>query len=800
MPPPSDRRTALLPLLAALAFAALAGCAGAGSRSSSGGSTPSTPRAFLVVDTGQVKTFDALGEIAPPVAEQAFYGQDAQFTGSRPRYSRSADGLTVLDDVTGLTWQKSPDTNGDGTIDSLDKMTLAEARARPAVLNAARYGGYDDWRLPTIKELYSLMDFAGADPSGATGNDTSGLTPFIDRASFDFGYGDTARGERIIDMQYASSTVYVSTTMLGSPTMFGVNFADGRIKGYTLDMSYQGPGDAKFPVRLVRGAAYGENDLADNGDGTISDRAGGLTWTKGDSAAGMTWPEALAWVQARNADNHLGHSDWRLPNAKELQSIVDYTRSPDTTSSAAISPLFTSTGITNEAGKADYPYYWTSTTHESQAGGPGGVIGGAAVYIAFGRAMGYMTAPWDPTLGAWLDVHGAGAQRSDPKEGDPADFPQGRGPQGDAIRIYNFVRMVRGGSSYPLVDTRQSACYDTSAPITCPAPGGAFYGQDAQSAGAQPSHTRSGDGLTVHDAVTGLTWQQGYTSRVGWTAAMAVPATLNAARFGGYSDWRLPTIKELYSIWDASQGWPYLDTTFFAHDPAAVPHGILWSSTRFTGLLESTTDPTVGAAMAFGVNFDTGHIKAYAMEVGPTHGVRCVRGDRYGVNDLQDHGDGTITDQATGLMWAQADSGAGMDWENALAYAQAMNAASYLGHADWRLPSTKELQSIVDYGRSPGATDPARIGPAIDPLFSATPITNEAGDADYPWYWTGTSAKAQASEPYTSAWYVAFGRAVGSDGRDLHGAGAVRFDAKVAGAPGGEGRYFNFVRLVRSAR
>ena len=44
-----------------------------------------------------------------------------------------------------------------------------------------------------------------------------------------------------------------------------------------------------------------------------------------------------------------------------------------------------------------------------------------------------------------LDVHGAGAQRSDPKAGDPHDFPHGRGPQGDVIRIFNFVRLVRGG-------------------------------------------------------------------------------------------------------------------------------------------------------------------------------------------------------------------------------------------------------------------------------------------------------------------------------------------------------------------
>jgi len=39
----------------------------------------------------------------------------------------------------------------------------------------------------------------------------------------------------------------------------------------------------------------------------------------------------------------------------------------------------------------------------------------------------------------------SGAQRSDPKSGNPADFPKGHGPQGDAIRIYNYVRLVRGG-------------------------------------------------------------------------------------------------------------------------------------------------------------------------------------------------------------------------------------------------------------------------------------------------------------------------------------------------------------------
>ena len=50
-----------------------------------------------------------------------------------------------------------------------------------------------------------------------------------------------------------------------------------------------------------------------------------------------------------------------------------------------------------------------------------------------------------PSLCAYVDVHGSGAQRSDPKTGDPAMFPHGRGPQGDVIRIYNYVRLVRSG-------------------------------------------------------------------------------------------------------------------------------------------------------------------------------------------------------------------------------------------------------------------------------------------------------------------------------------------------------------------
>ena len=382
--------------------------------------------AYPVVDTGQSVCYDDSSEITCPADDQAFYGQDAQYSGNAPSYALSSDGLSVFDNVTGLTWQRSPDTDGDGDIDANDKLAWAQAQTYPATLNAENFGGYDDWRLPSIKELYSLIDFGGTDPSGCeTEAACPGLTPFIDTDFFDFAYGDEAAGERVIDSQYASGTLYVST--VDEELLFGVNFADGRIKGYGLTIFGQ---DKTFCVICVRGNPdYGVNNFVDNGDGTVTDQASGLMWQQDDSGYGMFWEDALEYAEDLT---HAGYEDWRLPNAKELQSILDYTRAPDTTSSAAIDPLFDVTPITNEEGYADYPYYWAGTTHAAYGGG-----GAAAAYLAFGRGLGYMD-------GNWRDVHGAGCQRSDPKTGDPDDYPYGHGPQGDAIRIYNYVRCVRG--------------------------------------------------------------------------------------------------------------------------------------------------------------------------------------------------------------------------------------------------------------------------------------------------------------------------------------------------------------------
>jgi len=139
-------------------------------------------------------------------------------------------------------------------------------------------------------------------------------------------------------------------------------------------------------VIYVRGNPnYGKNQFVSASAGnTVKDTATGLTWMQADNGAAISWEAALSFCES---STHADYDDWRLPDAHELQSIVDYTRSPETTSSAAIDSKFSVSSITNEAGEADFPVYWTSTTHQSQGANGGGK---AAVYVCFGRGLGKM--------------------------------------------------------------------------------------------------------------------------------------------------------------------------------------------------------------------------------------------------------------------------------------------------------------------------------------------------------------------------------------------------------------------------
>jgi hypothetical protein len=171
--------------------------------------------------------------------------------------------------------------------------------------------------------------------------------------------------------------------MNNNVTMFGLNLGDGRIKGYPVFKKKDGTSNNFYVLYVRNNTGYGQNVFSSH-NGIVTDSASGLMWDQDDSCLGYNWSDALAWVEQKNNENYKGYNDWRLPNAKELHSLVDYSRSPETSSSAAIDPVFNITSITNEAGLPDYPFFWTSTSHINEK-----QKAGSAVYICFGKASGF---------------------------------------------------------------------------------------------------------------------------------------------------------------------------------------------------------------------------------------------------------------------------------------------------------------------------------------------------------------------------------------------------------------------------
>ena len=338
------------------------------------GSTESPEVKFVVTDAGQTKCYDTDGNvIEAPEPGEAYYGQDAQYQGLETSYTDNGDG-TVTDNNTGLMWQQTPPS---------DKMTYDEA---VEYVENLEIGGYDDWRLPTIKESFSLANLDG----NLNVEDLSLAQPYIDTDYFDFFYDE---GRPYTGSYWTSSVTKIpaENEYEESEKNYGFNWADGHLKsygdGYYLDGTSTG---SSIPagVRAVRGEenVFGVNDFVDNGDGTITDKATGFMWSQQDSGAvnddgtirsvtddnfglGRTWVDTLAWVEKMNEAEYLGYSDWRLPDAKELQSIVQY----------GITELPATDTDYFELSREDC-YMWTSTTC--------GDFPDTALYFAFGKAYG----------------------------------------------------------------------------------------------------------------------------------------------------------------------------------------------------------------------------------------------------------------------------------------------------------------------------------------------------------------------------------------------------------------------------
>lgn len=346
-----------------------------------------------VIDTGQSVLYNNTAIINSTQQGEAFFGQDANYLGIPFSYTDNSDG-TVLDNNTGLLWEKAHHT------------TRLSFYAAKAACEALSLGGYDDWRLPHLKELFSLADFRGSQWKDGHF--------YLDGTVFDFDYPETVDDSdqfttHTVQMmgQTWSSTLYTGEHM-NNPNIeaaFFFNFLDGHIK--------QAPtSNNTLFYRCVRGNTYGQNEFVNNHDGTVTDKATGLVWQQADDGIGRDWQTALAYCESLVLADH---DDWRLPNIKELQSIVDYNHA----NPALDTSIFTQTDIEG--------WFWSSTTHGDN------IASGS--YICFGQC--------DSKEG--IDTHGAGAQRADPKVGNIDDYPNFGGAQDDDVRIDNYVRCVREG-------------------------------------------------------------------------------------------------------------------------------------------------------------------------------------------------------------------------------------------------------------------------------------------------------------------------------------------------------------------
>ncbi|MDD4554780.1 MAG: DUF1566 domain-containing protein [Bacteroidales bacterium] len=209
-------------------------------------------------------------------------GEDSDFTINPPSLTDQGDG-TIIDNLTGLMWQKT-----DG-----GEMTFEQATS---YCNGLVLGGYDDWRLPTGIELFSINNYDFSNPS--------------------------LNGNYFTKNQ--AGYWWTSETRADDATQVWVVNAGGGIGAHPKNETLSAGGSKRFHARAVRNVSQGSTPerFIDQGDGTVADNLIGLVWQKVRPSNLMTWEAALQYAGSLDLG---GKSDWRLPNVKEQQSLNDPT-------------------------------------------------------------------------------------------------------------------------------------------------------------------------------------------------------------------------------------------------------------------------------------------------------------------------------------------------------------------------------------------------------------------------------------------------------------------------------------------
>jgi len=249
--------------------------------------------------------------------------------------------------------------------------------------------------------------------------------------------------------------------------------------------------------------------------------------------------------------------------------------------------------------------------------------------------------------------------------------------------------------------TGQTKCYNETEEIPCPAEGQDFYGQDAQYLDKCIPRSYSISGTSPEEIVTdnntGLQWQRTISpDEHNWSES---EFHCNNLFYGGYEDWRLPTVEELSSIIFYKNETP-LFFEFFNYDETLCCY---WTSFIVKGSYSSY----------WAVNFHNG-------DVGWSNGnlgTICVRGNIINENDYEEltvENDTTIKYSKNNLLWTQ-NSSEKLNWKDALKYCESLD---YAGFSDWRLPNFIELKSLIDWERNYPASNFPEI--KSEPYWTST--------------------------------------------------------------------------------
>lgn len=326
--------------------------------------------------TGQTKCYSGVHPIVEIPC--AFTGQDADLrTGVEwpsPRFAQNED-LTVTDRLSGLIW--TPDGNIMITRDTAyDKDYISNDGAvrwqhaldYVATLNAENYLGHNDWRLPNINEMESLVNADTSDTHlWLIGNGFSNVqatkgywssTTFA-RASYAAWYVSLKSGT-VLSQDKWDDACFVWPVRGGLQGYFTGIWKTGQGKCYNTQ-GYEIPCPGTGQDGEIRAGIEFYPRFSDNNDETVTDNLTGLMWTKSAKAPGpvncdpenyMNWQDALLYIACLNNNHYLGYDDWRLPNRKEIRSLFNY---------GCFSPALVRGHPFSNVQGGFWGFYWTST-------------------------------------------------------------------------------------------------------------------------------------------------------------------------------------------------------------------------------------------------------------------------------------------------------------------------------------------------------------------------------------------------------------------------------------------------------